>query len=238
MARDYLKFVINKLKSSNQCKPEEIECIEKIFEKFNNLLHQEYPNFDFFTIATGKDYGDAIEKKIIESFGQGLTKSEDSSYDAIITSAGSYKDKKVEIKSIRAVKKPAEDKFLVERIMIDTDTKGFSTSSFQQSKPSCCDYFIFHILYGNSERLFIVPSSMVSSRPGKQYAETGKIPLSVQHRNHTTEGQINLGQILKYAKIFEITTQTYTYRNQYNIDDFIQEVETKLASIGNDLSNI
>jgi len=155
MSRNYLDFVLTDIKEQKIYTEEEISIVARLFEDFDKRVHQKYPNFDFFTIATGKDYGDKIESYIKKSFN--LEDPENSSYDGIGIHNG--KKCKIEIKSIRAVKKPVDGKFLVERIMTKSDKKGFSTSSFQQSKPKCCDYFIFHILYGNSERLFVVPSN-------------------------------------------------------------------------------
>jgi len=70
---------------------------------------------------------------------------------------------------------------------------------------------------------------MISMHPGEEYAEAGKIPLSVQHRDHDTEGQVNLGQVIKYAKYFEI--DRYALENVYDFEAFKQIVVERMRQI-------
>ena len=178
--------------------------------------------YDYFAIATGKEYGDAIEAKIIASF-NGFSKPErDTSFDAWTPA-----HEKVEIKSLRACTKGQKRIFLKDE---KTSASQFSTSAYQQVKPACCDWFICHILYGDGSRLFVIPSRMVSGRPGMENAEKGKIPLSVQHRGHAAEGQVNLGQVLKYAPYFEI--EGYELESRYEFAKFQDEINARMEKIG------
>jgi len=70
---------------------------------------------------------------------------------------------------------------------------------------------------------------MISKRPGEEYAEVGKIPLSIQHRNHDTEGQVNLGQVIKYEKYFEI--DNYRLESQYDFEDFKRMIVERMEAI-------
>ena len=60
-------------------------------------------------------------------------------------------------------------------------------------------------------------------------AESGKIPLSIQHRDHDTEGQVNLGQVIKYAKYFEI--KDYDFESTYEFSDFQDEIKGRMDQI-------
>ena len=178
--------------------------------------------YDYFAIATGKEYGDAIEAKIIASF-NGFSKPEcDTSFDA-----WTAKREKVEIKSIRACTKGQKRIFLKDE---KVPLSQFSTSAYQQAKPTCCDWFVCHILYGDGSRLFVIPSRMVSGRPGAENAEKGKIPLSVQHRGHVVEGQVNLGQVLRYSSYFEITG--YDLESRHEFAEFQDEIRRRMEKIG------
>ena len=177
---------------------------------------------DYFALATGKEYGDAVEAKIIASFDGFAKPVGDSSFDAWTPTR-----EKVEIKSLRACTKGQERIF---RKGEGAAASKFSTSSYQQVKPACCDWFICHILYGDGSRLFVIPSKMVSGRPGMENAEKGKIPLSVQHRGHAVEGQVNLGQVLKYAPYFEIAG--YELESRCEFARFQDEINARMEKIG------
>ena len=189
---------------------------------FRRRCRARFRYYDYFAIATGKEYGDAIEAKIIASF-NGFSKPEcDTSFDA-----WTAKREKVEIKSIRACTKGQKRIFLKgEKV----SASQFSTSAYQQAKPACCDWFVCHILYGDGSRLFVIPSRMVSGHPGAENAEKGKIPLSVQHRGHVVEGQVNLGQVLRYASYFEIPG--YDLESRYEFAEFQDEIRRRMEKIG------
>ena len=221
MTNEYLHEMICEIEENGNLTENEMIIVRRAIQGFLSRCHNRYPYYDFFTIATGKKYGDAIEAKIMASF-KGFAKHvNDTSFDAM-TKTG----EKVEIKSLRACTKGQEQIFLKEQ---NVAPSKFSTSSYQQTKPSCCDWFIYHILYGNGSRLFVIPSSMISSHPGEERAEHGKIPLSVQHRNHETEGQVNLGQVIKYARYFEI--EDYDLETTYEFSDFQDEIKKRMDKI-------
>ena len=222
MTNEYLNEMICDIANNGNLTEYEMAIVRRAIQGFLNRCHNRYPYYDFFTIATGKEYGDAIEAKIIASF-KGFTKPvNDTSFDATTMNG-----EKVEIKSLRACTKGQEQIILKDQ---DVSHSRFSTTSYQQTKPSCCDWFIYHILYGNGSRLFVIPSAMISSHPGIKFAEIGKIPLSVQHRNHETEGQVNLGQVIKYAPYFEI--KDYNLETVYEFADFQDEIKNRMDKIG------
>lgn len=199
--------------ANNEFVENELLCFKKVVNWYQGYCRSIFKNYPYFEIETGKVYGDAMEKLIIKSFPALRKWKEDMSFDAIADDG-----LKVEIKSLRAEKKESEMfKTLLDRIVsIKTNTlSGFSTTSFQQAKPTCCDLFIYHVLYGDGDRLFMIPSSMVSKRPGKDNKEEGKLPLSVQHRDHPQEGQVNLNQVKKYSAYFEI--ESYSHDNTYDL---------------------
>lgn len=221
MTNEELNEMIKEITQNGGFSTSEISLIKRAINGFSDRCHKRYLYYDFFTIATGKKYGDAIEGKIIKSFNGFVKPTNDTSFDA-----WTAKREKVEIKSLRACTKGKTKIFLKEEVI---SPSKFSTSSYQQTKPSCCDWFVYHILYGDGSRLFVIPSSMISGHPGEANAEPGKIPLSVQHRNHETEGQVNLGQVIKYAKYFEIND--YNMESQYDFSEFQEEIRDRLNAI-------
>lgn len=225
-----IDFMINELKDTKQRK-----ILQGFKEKHLQHWRNIYPYLDLFLIPTGKDYGSVAEEYLINKL-NGLTKHlGDSSYDAEFHEFDNLI--KVEIKSLRAITSKSvtkneenNDKYIIERIISIHDKKPhFSTSSFQQVKPTNCDWFVFHIQYGDGERLFLIPSSIISKTPGRSYCEFGKIPLSKQHDHNKEEGQINIGQVLKYKKYFEITP--FVRSNYYYFHDIKQEISDRLQKI-------
>ena len=221
MTKDDLNEMIKEITQNGGFTESELAIIRRAVEGFLDRCHGKYMYYDFFTIATGKKYGDAMEAKIIESFKGFVKPVNDTSFDAWTNTR-----EKVEIKSLRACTKGRTRIFLKAEAI---SPSRFSTSSYQQTKPSCCDWFVFHILYGDGSRLFVIPSSMISKHPGEDRAESGKIPLSIQHRNHDTEGQVNLGQVIKYAKYFEI--KDYDFESTYEFSDFQDEIKGRMDQI-------
>lgn len=221
MTKEKLMEIVKEIEQNGGYSSNEMQLIRNAIGGHLDRCHRKYTYYDFFTISTGKKYGDAMEAKIIRSF-SGFTKpNNDTSFDAWTPSHD-----KVEIKSLRACSKGQEQIFLKAD---DIAPSRFSTSSYQQTKPTCCDWFIYHILYGDGSRLFVIPSSMISKHPGEDYAEPGKIPLSIQHRNHETEGQVNLGQVIKYATYFEIPD--YDLESVYDFSEFQSEIKRRMDAI-------
>lgn len=224
-----IDFMIKELEDNNQ---------KKILQRFKDehlkRWKTRFPYVDLFLIPTGKDYGSVAEANLIKRL-NGLTKHlGDPSYDAEYYEGNNLL--KIEIKSLRAIKSKSkktdedEDKYIMERIIsIKEKNKKFSTSSFQQVKPTNCDWFIFHIQYGDGERLFIIPSTLISRTPGKDHCEFGKLPLSKQHDHNKEEGQINIGQVLKYKEYFEISP--FNDSKSYNFADLKKEISSRLDGI-------
>lgn len=64
--------------------------------------------------------------------------------------------------------------------------------TWQQVKPDCANYGLFSALYGNGAVHYWVPYHLLSRAPGKNNVEAGKIPMGIQHKNHATEGQVDI----------------------------------------------
>ena len=232
--KDLVDAVMNEAKKSNEVSLNDMNSFEKVTNWYHDRCVSIFANYDLFELDTGKVYGDAMEARIIHSF-PALTKwGGDTSFDAI-----TKEHIKVEIKSLRGVRKIEKDEDgneqfvpLVDRIFKKTQgilSSKFATSSFQQTKPSCCDWFLYHIIYGDGDRLFMIPSSMISRHPGKGCKEKGKFLLSKQHRDHPDEGQVNLGDVKKYATYFEI--DSYDHRMKYDFYELTAEIRRRLDKI-------
>ena len=225
---DQLDFAVAEIKQNSQSPKQYIKITEDEIAAHRVRVGANFPYISLFTIPTGKVYGDVMQDLIIESFVDVQKHITDTKYDA---ECGNLK---LEIKSLRAINgKENKDSYVITRIFnIEDNPKAsnFSTSSFQQSKPSFCDWFVLHILYGNADRLFLIPSTMVSSRSGKNNKEPGKLLLSKQHGTSPIEGQINLSEVLKYKTIFEITN--YKHSGRYNFLDMKEQIEENLNRLG------
>lgn len=64
--------------------------------------------------------------------------------------------------------------------------------TWQQVKPDCANYGLFSALYGNGAVHYWVPYHLLSRTPGKDHVEQGRIPMGIQHKNHATEGQVDI----------------------------------------------
>ena len=71
---------------------------------------------------------------------------------------------------------------------------------------------------------FLVPGKVVSKHPKKDYAEPHKIPLSGQHRNHSSEGQINIKHIFNLSKYFEIKGYSHATPKKYSFKELKKEI--------------
>lgn len=222
MTKEDVCEIMQEIRAIGKYSDDQIIFLESALEEYLTRRYLENKYYDLFAISTGKKYGDAVEARIIKSFRGFRKPANDSSFDALTEN-----NEKVEIKSLRACSKGQKEIFSKDE---SVSSSRFSTSSYQQTKPSCCDWFVYHILYRDGSRLFVIPSSMISRKPGALSAEDGKIPLSVQHRNHETEGQVNLGQVIKYADVFEI--KGYELENTYEFEKMSNEVTSRLEKIG------
>ena len=241
-AMTQLEFVLNEIKSNGNLTKAEESTLEKILNEHHSRMLVRHPFYDLFITGTGQSYGLAIQEKIIESFNDLTEHKGSSDYDADCFDT----KEKIEIKSVKALTKGKKDKnkeedddsevaYIGERIINYTEQNTKCGGSFQQVKPTACDWFILHILFGNYERLFLVPSKVVSGHPGVENAEPNKIPLSIQHRNHKTEGQINIGQIFNLSQYFEIKGYTHKISKKYSFKELKKDITTRLNAIDNKL---
>lgn len=221
-----LDFVLNEVKTNGNLTKDEENILEKILNEHHLRMLMRHPFYDLFTTGTGQSYGLAIQKKIIDSF-KDLTEHQGSSdYDADCFDT----NEKIEIKSVKALTNE-KNAYIGERIINYVDDNTRCSGSFQQVKPTECDWFILHILFGNYERLFLVPSKVVSKHPKKDYAEPHKIPLSGQHRNHSSEGQINIKHIFNLSKYFEIKGYSHATPKKYSFKELKKGIIEQLDKI-------
>jgi hypothetical protein len=83
-------------------------------------------------------------------------------------------------------------------------TKG----TWQQVKPTCASYGLFSALHGNGAIHYWVPYHLIQSTPGKKNLQEGKIPMGIQHRNHATEGQVDLNDRIHELFFLDVTENT------------------------------
>lgn len=223
-----LEYMLAEIKGNGRLSQDALTLFEQIIADHLQRMQKRFPNYALFTTGTGQSYGLMMEKRIIASFSD-LTPSRTESYDACCGNL------RVEIKSIKCTKGDSKA-YIGSRIVnleADTTAGTFGTGSFQQVKPAECNWFLFHLLYGNAERLFLIPSKMFSATPGKENQEPGKLLLSRQHRDHPTEGQANLGTILDTALVFEIKAPYDSSKvGSYSFLSMAQIIIERLDKIG------
>ena len=205
-----IEFALHEIEQNGNLSTKELKALKAVFSAHEKRMQQKFPNYNLFITGTGQSYGLKIQKIITDSFNDLSNLGGSGIYDATCTS----NNLRIEIKSVKALKGNSND-YIGSRI-INLNECAHLAGSFQQVKPLTCDWFIFHILYGNGERLFLVPSSIISKTPKMANGEVGKIALSGQHRGHKTEGQVNIGQILSRADLFEIPNYDHNKEKFYN----------------------
>ena len=223
-----IEFALQEIEQNGNLSAQEIQFLKRIFSAHENRMQEKFPNYKLFITGTGQSYGLKIQKIITESFNDLHNLGGNNSYDADCTT----NDTRIEIKSIKALKGKSSD-YIGSRI-INLNESTHLSGSFQQVKPLTCDWFIFHILYGNSDCLFLVPSDIISNTPKLINGEHGKILLSGQHRDHKTEGQINIGQILSRANLFEIPGYNHNNKNAYNFGELQNIIYKRFNKNAND----
>ncbi len=225
-----ITFLLQEVKESSDISENDFALFEKIINDHHKRMLFAFPNYDLFTTGTGQSYGLKIEKKIIDSFRDISKNINGSDHDAKSDSG-----EKIEIKSIKAISGKSSDYIGARIVNLTPKTKLKISGSFQQVKPTECEWFIFHVLYGDAERLFLVPSKMFSTTPKRENREKGRILLSGQHRGHKTEGQANAGQILSRASYFEVSIEYSSAKpNTFLFSELKKEIEKKLNALGPD----
>lgn len=94
--------------------------------------------------------------------------------------------------------------------------------TWQQVKPDCANYGIFSALYGNGAIHYWVPYHLLSRSPGKNNVESGRIPMGIQHKNHATEGQVDIKPRFHELFFLDVTIGTpfITDLSQYDLDRY------------------
>ena len=227
---DPITFLLQEVKNVSGMSEIDFASFKKIIDSHRERMLSAFPNYDLFTTGTGQSYGLKIERKIIDSFHDIAKNSNGSDHDAKSDSG-----ERIEIKSIKAIRGKSSDYIGARILNLAPKTKLKIGGSFQQVKPTECEWFIFHILYGNAERLFLVPAKMFSTTPKKENRVKGRILLSGQHRGHQTEGQANVGQILSRASYFEPSIKYSSAKpNIFSFAELKKEIEEKLNVLGPD----
>lgn len=227
---DPVSFLLKEIKNALGTSGGDFASFKKIIDSHRERMLSAFPNYDLFTTGTGQSYGLKIERRIIDSFRDISKNKSGSDHDA-----KSESGERIEIKSIKAIKGESTDYIGARIVNLTPETKLRIGGSFQQVKPTECEWFIFHILYGDAERLFLVPSKMFSTTPKKENRQPGRLLLSGQHRGHKSEGQANSGQILSRASYFEIPVVYSSGKsNAYSFTELKKEIETRLDTLGPD----
>lgn len=179
-----------------------------------NIIDTNFPNYNLYTLAVGRKYGYVIEKKIVNERFNDTTPSTTTEYDATCNGL------RIEVKSTRALcnnakkREELELEFWEDAASID-NKKAKWASNWQQVKPTYCDYFIFHVLYKDASRYFVVPSRCIASRVDDNSPDV--IRLGGQHPS-PYEGTINNNIIIKKnAHIFEISDDVLNLQEAINI---------------------
>lgn len=188
-----------------------------------NIIDTNFPNYELYTLLVGKTYGHAIERKIINERFSDTLPSDNSITDYDATCNGL----RIEIKSSRVLRNNSTKReelglsFWEDAASIN-DEKYEWSSPWQQVKPTYCDYFIFHALYKDGSRYFVVPSRCIASNIYEESPDV--IRLGKQHPS-PDEGVVNNNTIAKKnAHIFEITDDIL------NLQDAINLVEERLKT--------
>lgn len=92
--------------------------------------------------------------------------------------------------------------------MVDGRVQAPKKGTWQQVKPDCANYGLFSALYGNGAVHYWVPYHLLSRKPGKNNVEAGKIPMGIQHKNHATEGQVDIKARFHELFFLDVTVGT------------------------------
>jgi len=123
-----------------------------------------------------------------------------------------YEGIKIEVKASRAVKKES-GRTLVQKALLSTSKEAFNMN-FQQSKPKCCDVFVWIAVWRDKIRYWVLTSDEVKNNG---YFSVG------QHRGNVGEGQLwvtdkNINEFRKYevndSDILEAIKKKYMQSKQ------------------------
>jgi hypothetical protein len=164
--------------------------------------------YPWFKEGISKHRGDKWEEEFKQACSQLLDKldeSHDATIDPLLVKSNNLKGNKVEIKfftsMLKESRKDSEKRGYAltwaERavdIPLDKNKNVIPSKSgtWQQVKPTCADYGLFSVLYGNGAVHYWMPYHLLSRTPGKDHVEAGKVPMGIQHKDHATEGQVDI----------------------------------------------
>lgn len=92
--------------------------------------------------------------------------------------------------------------------MINGKVRAPKKGTWQQVKPDCANYGLFSALHADGAIHYWVPYHLLSRTPGKSNVEAGKIPMGIQHKNHTTEGQVAFNSRFHELFFLDVTVGT------------------------------
>lgn len=149
--------------------------LDFLSEDARNDILEKYPNF-IEEPLTGKERSEKTEDRIREILG--VEKPKTTEYDI------PYFGKRFELKQAEAYLKQPK---------------------FQQIKPNCYPYIICLLNHKDKSEWFLLKTSDISKKAGRENVEEGKLPLNSQHRYNITEGQIRPNKAFK-QKAYDLGT--------------------------------
>lgn len=182
--------------------------------------------YKWFIGGISKHRGDDWEKEYIAScasLGLKTSGDHDAVLDQSIVQKNNLKGKLIEIKFFSALVPDGSKKIekrgwalpwgeRAQRIKTDTNNvTGYAqpkNGTWLQVKPACANYGLFSVLHGNGAMHYWIPYHLISQAPGKKNYEQNKIPLGIQHRNHTTEGQVGMTPRIHELFFLDVTIDT------------------------------
>ena len=93
----------------------------------------------------------------------------------------SNKNIKIEVKASRAQDKDRTDESLIAKAF-SSKSKGNFLMNFQQLKPSCCDVFVWMVVYRDTIKYWVMKNSVIQQHPD----------FTSQHRNKSTSKRKNI----------------------------------------------
>ena len=212
---------------------EKNKILTEVIENYHKEVLKEIPNYDLFSgFQSGKEFGDVAEAQIIDSFDDIEKFGDGTIYDANFKEDKSIR---IEIKSAKMLRKTTESRSLKGRIMSITEENKHRTSAkFEQVKPYACDWFIFHMVFGDGDMAYAVPSFMISEKSGADNKEENKFLLSTQHRGNEREGQVSITKTFIESKMFMMDGYSFNNKND-NLSKYLEIVANRLKANGIDV---
>lgn len=215
---DLLKYYVDDI--------EKRKIIEESINNYHNEITKQIPNYDLFlNYLSGKEYGDWAENQIIKSLIDIKKHKDSTTYDADFKNDSGIK---IEIKCTRMLLNKKGIRY-IDRIMSkDYEYKWRTSAKWEQIKPAYADWFILHMLYGDGDRAYLVPTSIISQTSGSENKEEGKFTLSIQHSKNKIEGQLSITKgFIENSDIFLMNEYSFNNEND-NLEKYIDIVVERL----------